>query len=124
MALRLARVRGELRERLDEMFVGAPQAAAVLRAMLLGDRSFIERTESVDYQKTGVFHVLVVAGLHLGALAFFLLWAGRQLRLPQVASMVLMLVLLFAYIAVVEQRPPVLPTVLMTAIVVIGSSFH
>jgi predicted membrane metal-binding protein len=41
--------------------------------MLLGDRSIIDRAESVDYQKTGVFHVLVVAGLHVGALAFFYL---------------------------------------------------
>jgi competence protein ComEC len=112
----LARLRGQLRERLDEMFVGAPQAAAVLRAMLLGDRSFIERNESVDYQKTGVFHVLVVAGLHIGALAFFLFWVGRRLRLPQSAAMVAMLAMLFAYIAVVEQRPPVLRTGLMTAI--------
>ncbi len=40
--------------------------------MLLGDRAFIDRAESLDFQKTGVFHVLVVAGLHVGALAFFL----------------------------------------------------
>jgi competence protein ComEC len=82
----LARVRERIRERVDEMFAGSPQSAAVLRAMLLGDRSFIERSESVDYQKTGVFHVLVVAGLHVGALAFFLFWVGRKLRLPQGAA--------------------------------------
>ena len=121
---RLAEARGRLRERLDEMFPGSPQAAAVLRAMLLGDRSFIERNESVKYQKTGVFHVLVVAGLHVGALAFFLFWLGRRLRLPQGVAMVGILVVLFAYVAVVEQRPPVLRAGLMTAIVVIGHFFY
>lgn len=75
----LARMRGRLRDRLDEMFSASPEAAAVLRAMLLGDRSFIERSESVDYQKTGVFHVLVVAGLHIGALAFFLFLGGPEI---------------------------------------------
>ncbi len=124
IASRLARVRGRLRDRLDEMFAGSPQAAAVLRAMLLGDRSFIERNESVNYQKTRVFHVLVVAGLHVGALAFFLFWLGRRLRLPQGAAMVAILVVLSGYIAVVEQRPPVLRAGLMKAIVVIGSFFY
>jgi len=48
--------------------------------MLLGDRSFVDREEGTDFQKTGVFHVLVLAGLHVGALAFALYWAGRRLR--------------------------------------------
>ncbi len=49
--------------------------------MLLGDRSFVERDRVVDFQKTGVYHVLVLAGLHVGALAAFFLWAGRRLHL-------------------------------------------
>jgi competence protein ComEC len=67
----LPRTRHELREEVDRLFDGRPEVAAVLRAMLLGDRSFVERDEAIDFQKTGVFHVLVVAGLHVGALAFF-----------------------------------------------------
>ena len=74
-----------LRDRVDEIFPGSPQTAGILRAMLLGDRSFVERSESVDFQKTGVFHVLVVAGLHVGALALFLFWLARKLRMPQIA---------------------------------------
>lgn len=61
-----------MRDKLDATFASKPEAAAILRAMLLGDRSFIDRTESADYQETGAFHVLVVAGLHVGALAVFL----------------------------------------------------
>jgi Competence protein len=54
-----------LSEKIDELFAGTPQMAGVLRAMLLGDRSFVDREESADFQKTGVFHVLVVAGCTL-----------------------------------------------------------
>jgi len=43
----------------------APEEAAVLRAMLLFDRSFLDRFESMNFQKTGVVHVHVVAGLHV-----------------------------------------------------------
>ncbi len=120
----LARTRRELREEVDRLFDGRPEVAAVLRAMLLGDRSFVERDEAVDFQKTGVFHVLVVAGLHVGALAFFLYRLGRKLRLSRTATMVFTLTLLFAYVAVIEQRPPVLRAAVMTAIVVLGSFFY
>ncbi len=91
--------------------------------MLLGDRSFVDRSESTDFQKTGVFHVLVVAGLHVGALAVFLFWIGRVLRLAPFWTALVTLTLLLAYVAVVEQRPPVIRAALMTAIVVIGGLF-
>ncbi len=124
MSTRLARWRKLLRDEVDFLFGGTPQVAGILRAMLLGDRSFIDRGESVDFQKTGVFHVLVVAGLHVGALAVFLFWLGRKLRLPHGWATLLMLVLLFSYVAVVEQRPPVLRAAVTTAIVVMGSFFY
>lgn len=120
----LARTRRELREEVDRLFGGRPEVGAVLRAMLLGDRSFVERDEAVDFQKAGVFHILVVAGLHVGALAFFLSWIGRKLRLSRSATMIFALTLLSAYVAVIEQRPPVLRAALMTAIVVLGSLFY
>jgi competence protein ComEC len=120
----LSRTRHRFREEVDKLFGGRPEVAAVLRAMLLGDRSFVERDEAADFQQTGVFHVLVLAGLHVGALAFFLYWVGRKLRLSRTATMVFTLTLLFAYVAVIEQRPPVLRAALMAAIVVLGGFFY
>ncbi len=124
LGTRIARLRGRLRERVDGMFAGSAQTAGVLRAMLLGDRSFIERSESVDYQKTGVFHVLVVAGLHVGALAVFLFWVAKKLRFSQAAKTLFVLVMLFSYVGVVEQRAPVLRAALMAAVVIVGAYFH
>lgn len=120
----IARWRGRLRERLDKMFPGSPQTGAILRAMLLGDRSFVDRAESVDYQKTGVFHVLVVAGLHVSALAYFLYWAAQKLRFSQTAKTLFALAGLFAYVAIVEQRAPVLRATLMAVLVILGSYFY
>ncbi len=51
----LAKARKRLRDEIDELFAGTPQVAGVLRAMLLGDRSFVDRAEAADFQKTGVF---------------------------------------------------------------------
>jgi len=119
----LAKARAKLREEIDELCAGAPQADGVLRAMLLGDRSFVDRSEAADFQKTGAFHVLVVAGLHVGAIAFVLFWLGRKVRLQRVWTILFTLLLLLGYVAVVEQRAPVLRAAVMAAIVMLGGFF-
>ena len=117
------KVRAHLRRELDELFPGAPQVAGVLRAMLLGDRSFVDRDESISFQKTGVFHVLVVAGLHVGAFAVFLFWLGRKLKLPIGWTTLLLILALSAYVAVIEQRPPVVRAALMAFVLLAGGFF-
>ena len=119
----IARARRRLRDEVDVLFGARPEVAGVLRAMLLGDRNFVDRAESADFQRTGVFHVLVVAGLHVGAIAFLLFWLGRRLRLSIVLTTMITLTLLFAYVAMVEQRPPVLRAALMAGIVALGTVF-
>ncbi len=119
----LARIRGDFRESLSALLPAAPQEVAVLRAMLLGDRSFLDRTESVNFQKTGVFHVLVVAGLHVGAFAAFLFWTARRLRLSRTWTSLAVVLCVLAYVAVVEQRPPVLRAALMTLLVILTILF-
>ena len=119
----LARFRRRLREHLAALFPNAPDEAAVLRALLLGDRSFLDRAESVNFQKTGVFHVLVVAGLHVGAFAAFLFWLARRLKLSRFATSIALVCCVAIYVAVVEQRPPVLRAALMTSVVIIALLF-
>src|SRR5580700_11992478 len=111
-----ARGRGRFLNSLNELFAMRPDEGALARAMLLGDRSFVERDRAVEFQKTGVYHVLVLAGLHVGALAAFFLWAGRRLRLSQLQRILLTLLALAAYASLVEDRPPILRAVLMAAV--------
>jgi competence protein ComEC len=113
---RFARVRGRFLNSLDDLFASRPDEGALARAMLLGDRSFVERDRVVDFQKTGVYHVLVLAGLHVGALAAFFLWAGRRLRLALLPRILLTLLALAAYACIVEDRPPIVRAVLMAAV--------
>jgi competence protein ComEC len=113
---RAARLRGHFLNSLNELFASRPDEGALARAMLLGDRTFVERDRVVDFQKTGVYHVLVLAGLHVGALAAFFLWAGRRLRLGLHQRILLTLLALAAYACIVEDRPPILRAVLMAAV--------
>ncbi|HZC65469.1 MAG TPA: DNA internalization-related competence protein ComEC/Rec2 [Candidatus Dormibacteraeota bacterium] len=120
----VAKMRRRLRDEVDTLFGPRPDVAGVLRAMLLGDRTFVDRAESIDFQRTGVFHVLVVAGLHVGAIAYLLFWLGRRLRLPTVPTASITLLLLFFYVMMVEQRAPVLRAALMAGIVLLGGVFY
>lgn len=116
LSQRLARVRGALLARIDALYASERSRAAVLRAMLLGDRSFVNSDVATAFQKTAAFHVLVVAGLHVGALAVFILWLGRILRLPRAAQTTAVLIALAAYAGIVQDRPPILRAALMAAI--------
>jgi competence protein ComEC len=110
---RLARLRGRLLREIDAIYPAEPQHAAVLRAMLLGDRSFVDSDLATAFQQTGAYHVLVVAGLHVGILAGFLLWLGGLLRLPRRSRALIALAGLVAYASIVQDRPPILRAVLM-----------
>jgi competence protein ComEC len=120
LAHRAARLRGTLLDRLDALFADAPERAAVLRAMLLGDRNFIDTATADAFQRTGAYHVLVVSGLHVAALALALWWLGGVLRLGTTPTVVLILLVLGAFVAVVEDRPPIERAALMAAVVILA----
>src|ERR1035437_3166385 len=113
---RLARARGRLLNSIDDLFASRPDQAALARAMLLGDRSFVDHDRVVEFQETGVYHVLVLAGLHVGALTAFFIWAGRRLRLSLLPPTLPTLFALAAYAGMVEARPPIVRAVLMAAL--------
>lgn len=48
----------------------APTPAAVLRALIIGDRSRIDPEVRRDFQSVGAAHVLAISGLHVGTVAF------------------------------------------------------
>ncbi|MFZ3218174.1 MAG: ComEC/Rec2 family competence protein [Candidatus Acidiferrales bacterium] len=120
---RLARVRGTLLARLDSLLAEHPERAAVARAMLLGDRSFVDSSVVLAFQKTAAYHVLVVAGLHVGALVVFLWWLGKRLRFSLAAISVLTLLALAAYVGIVQDRPPILRAALMAALFLCAKPF-
>ncbi|HEY4741191.1 MAG TPA: ComEC/Rec2 family competence protein [Candidatus Acidoferrales bacterium] len=120
---RLARARGALLARLDATFASAREQTAILRAMLLGDRMFVTSEVSTEFQKTGAYHVLVVAGLHVAALCVFLLWLGRKLRSPAWLTGLVTLGALIAYVGIVQDRPPILRAALMAAFYLAAQPF-
>jgi predicted membrane metal-binding protein len=88
----------------------------VARAMLLGDRSFVDSSVVLAFQKTAAYHVLVAAGLHVGALVIFLWWVGKRLRFSMLEISAMTLLALTAYLGIVQDRPPILRAALRRAL--------
>ncbi|HXH71724.1 MAG TPA: DNA internalization-related competence protein ComEC/Rec2 [Mariprofundaceae bacterium] len=59
-----------VRQRIREAAAGLePQSAAILMALLLGDRSGIDETTNRLFSATGTAHLLAISGLHMGMAA-------------------------------------------------------
>ncbi len=118
----LSRLRVHLLEKLERFYPRESDAnvVAVLKAMLLGDRDFVEEDIAEDFRRTGTFHALVVAGLHVGALAAFLWFVLRRLRVSPVWTTAVILIALILYALLVEDRPPIARAVWVAGVYLIG----
>ncbi|MBO5661199.1 MAG: ComEC/Rec2 family competence protein [Tidjanibacter sp.] len=67
------RVQHLLATRIDSLHLGADESA-VVKAMLLGERSGISSTLRQSYSRTGASHLLAISGLHVGIVAMVVWW--------------------------------------------------
>lgn len=65
----LLEVRHAIGRRIDELF---PQSAAVVRALVLGDRSLMSDELRQGFNATGTAHLIAISGLHVTVLAMVL----------------------------------------------------
>lgn len=71
----------ELSETVGVMLPG--QEAALVQAMLLGDRDGISAEVDDSFRQSGISHLLVVSGLHMSMVSGFILGFLSLLRLPK-----------------------------------------
>ena len=77
----LAAARRNLLARLHRLWPG--EDGALLAALLIGDRAGLDRETLTNYQRTGAYHILVVAGLKVGIFALVVMGCLRRLRVNE-----------------------------------------
>jgi competence protein ComEC len=93
----------------------APRAA-LIDAMLIGDTASIHRDTRMAFQRTGVYHILVVSGMNVGILAFVIFWVLRHLRVSDVVSSAVTVVMSIGYAYLADLGAPILRAVFMLAV--------
>ena len=93
---------------------------AVLKAVLWGDRSALDSDTIQDFRQTGLYHLLVIAGLHVGLLTLLCGFLLRPLRWSPAAKAVILLAFLLGYSLVVQQRASTLRATLMIGLCLVA----
>ena len=118
LLLFLYQVRMRMMGAIDSGFT--PPVAGTLKAMLTGNRYFLD-TYTIDrLQQGSTFHTLVIAGLHIGILAWALLGGRSPARRRSVWRVVLCVVILWSYAVMVGMAPPVTRATTMITVGLIG----
>jgi len=94
--------------------------AAMLAAMVAGDRTYLTHALRVGFERTGSFHMLVVSGFHLAIVAACILWFARRLHVPRVPATILTIAASFAYALFTGFATPVQRSLWMVALYLVG----
>ena len=119
----VANVRSRLLRGIDRLYPSwSPEGrvGAVLKAVLLGDRSSLDSDTVENFRQSGLYHLLVIAGLHVGLLASIFLFFLYRFRVGESWRAASLLIFLGGYSLLVEQRAPTLRATLMIAAYVLA----
>ncbi|HSX24833.1 MAG TPA: ComEC/Rec2 family competence protein [Candidatus Andersenbacteria bacterium] len=83
-------------ERISQIF--SEPDASIATAMLLGDRGTVSKDVQDVFRKSGISHLLAIAGLHVSILAGMLAFGIRFLPLPNIIRTIIMIGILWTYI--------------------------
>lgn len=109
-----ARIRRTVLQCIAELWPG--REGGLIAAMVIGDRSELRRDIRNDFQRTGIYHILVVSGMNVGIIAAVVFWTLRRLRAGELASSVLTVLLSGGYAMLTDGGAPILRATLMLAI--------
>ena len=82
-----------------------PREAAVVRGMVLGDRSLMPEKLEKSFQRSGITHVLAISGQHVVILAAVIYFAIRIFAIPPTIRAGLTMGLMWVYILIAGAPP-------------------
>jgi competence protein ComEC len=96
------------------------RCGAVLKAVLWGDRTALDSATIEDFRKTGLYHLLVIAGLHVGLLTLLVEFLLRGMGCRMVTRAFIVVGFLGVYALLVEQRAATLRATLMISLYLVA----
>lgn len=97
----------------------SPDRAGLLAALALGDQSGLAESDTEDFRRTGLAHVLSVSGFHVGLIVALVLGVLKALRVPRMRNLWVLPVaipLVWAYVVLTGASTPALRAGVMASI--------
>ncbi|MBQ9414988.1 MAG: ComEC/Rec2 family competence protein [Clostridia bacterium] len=107
-----------LRDALD------PITAPIAQSMMLGDRSSLPSKTIDAFRSSGVYHLLVVSGLHLAIVMSAMLWLLRRLRLDRRLQTVMLMVGVIFFMLLCGLSPSVMRAGIMALLALFAELFR
>ncbi len=103
---------------IDRRFSGS--VAGTLKAMLLGNRYYLDSEASSRLRDAGTFHVISISGMHVALIAWLLQGRKKRYGIRRIARAAVSLFVLWIYAVTVGLNPPVSRATLMITIALVG----
>ena len=100
------------------------QRSAVLKAIILGDDSFINAEIAEKFRISGLYHILVISGSHIAFLTWFLYKILKQGSSNKWLHFIIITLFIWLYSLVAGADPPILRAALMATVMLIGTLFY
>lgn len=100
-----ARLRCSIAERFDRAY--EPETAAMLKALLIGDKDHLDAGLKRDFRRLGISHILAISGTHFSVLLGMAALLLRLLRLNKKQIYILLLPLALLYMGISGFSPSV-----------------
>lgn len=103
--------------------LGNTDALALVSALLLGERDYIDEEIKNSFANAGIVHIMAVSGLHVGIIyiiLFYLLFFFDRIKHGKIIKMSLIILALWLYAFITGLSPSVLRAVTMFSFVAIG----
>jgi len=112
----------KLKHRAGETFDNylSKPSAAILNAVILGQREHLPKAIKENLIKTGSVHIIAISGLHVGIVALILLLLLKILRIPYRIQYIITILALVFYCILTGARLPVVRATTMAAILLFG----
>jgi competence protein ComEC len=95
-----------LRE-IDRLYAGDDYSTGMMQAILIGETTKLDKVWTEHFRRTGTFHAIVISGLHITVIAWFLLFLLRLCFVPQMPALAITAVVAWLYALVSGWSAPV-----------------
>jgi competence protein ComEC len=113
-------VQSNTNDRLPRFLQLSEDDAGMLNAMLFGDRTRLNHSLRIGFERTGSFHLFVVSGMHVALLAGAVFWLARRLWMREWFATLLTLAVTTVYALLTGFGAPVQRALFMTTVFLVA----